>query len=147
MLFLTLFLLLALIFHLCLTMTCLILFHLLFALLICLHILFFTFYLCHFLNLFFILVYLLTQFKSTFSYKVKSTPMTLRLKIALSETLSRDTIEKPRLIQRLLIWLNYLCIFIPSLILYLFSNAIFTYLIKQSLTTFGYFLLLNIINS
>uniref|UniRef100_UPI001F15C7A5 hypothetical protein n=1 Tax=Candidatus Bandiella numerosa TaxID=2570586 RepID=UPI001F15C7A5 len=41
----------------------------------------------------------------------------------LSETLSRDTIEKPRLIPKPLIWLNYLCIYISSLTLYLLSNA------------------------
>ncbi|WP_236870481.1 hypothetical protein, partial [Candidatus Bandiella numerosa] len=43
----------------------------------------------------------------------------------LSETLSRDTIEKPRLIPKPLIWLNYLCIYISSLTLYLLSNANF----------------------
>ncbi|WP_236870372.1 hypothetical protein, partial [Candidatus Bandiella numerosa] len=56
----------------------------------------------------------------------------------LSETLSRDTIEKPRLIPKPLIWLNYLCIYISSLTLYLLSNANESVLERLYISTYGY---------
>ena len=55
--------------------------------------------------------------------RAKGILTTLRRKIALLETLSKDIIAKPKLTQRLLTWLNSLFIFISSIMLYLFSNA------------------------
>ena len=55
--------------------------------------------------------------------RAKGILTTLRRKIALLETLSKDIIAKLKPTQRLLTWLNSLFIFISSIILYLFSSA------------------------
>ena len=62
-------------------------------------------------------------FQMIFWCRAKGILTTLRRKIALLETLLKDIIAKPKLTQRLLIWLNSLFISISSITLYLFSNA------------------------
>ena len=62
-------------------------------------------------------------FLMIFWYRVKGILTTLRRKIALLETLSKDIIAKPKLTQRLLTWLNSLFISISFITLYLLSNA------------------------
>ena len=62
-------------------------------------------------------------FQMIFWYRVKGILTTLRRKIALLETLSKDIISKPKPTQRLMTWLNSLFISTSFITLYLFSNA------------------------